>query len=97
MIRNTPKNKVIPSVKHDMAKRIMGGKLLSSPPKTPRQKPEHGGTIVWGSRHSPSRPNTQNLTMKKDKHFKGGVLGQQQGQVGVGKNKVGGGWEISKS
>ncbi len=95
MIRNKPKNSVVPAMKHDMAKRMLGGKLLSSPPHTPRQKSERGGNIVWGSRHSPSKANTQNLTMRKGKAFKHGALGQQEAREGKPSSKVGGGWEIS--
>jgi hypothetical protein len=94
MIRNTPTNKTLPSVKADMAKRIMGGKLLTSPPHTPRQKSEHGGNLVWGSKHG---AKAKQMTDRKDKSFKSGAMGQQQGQTGKGQNKVGGGWEISQS
>ncbi len=92
MIRNTPKNSVVPAMKHDMAKRIMGGKLLNSPPKTPRSKPLQGGNLVAGYKHGPTG---KNLTMRKGKSFMRGAMGSQQGQVGQGKGKVGGGWEIS--
>ncbi len=93
MIRNTPKNKTLPAMKTDMAKRIMGGKLLSSPPHTPRQKPEHGGNLVWGSKHG---AKSKQMTDRKDKHFKTGAMGQQGAQTKK-QSRVGGGWEISES
>lgn len=78
-------------MKTDMAKRIMGGKLLSSPPHTPRQKPLQGGNLVAGYKHG---EKSKNLTMKKDKHFTHGALGAQESQTKK-PGKVGGGWEIS--
>ncbi len=93
MIRNTPKNSVVPAMKHDMAKRIIGGKVLTSPPYTPRQKSISGGNLVVGYKHGAKSPQ---LTDKKDKHFTHGAMGAQGSQTQK-PGKEAGGWEISNA
>ncbi len=95
MIRNTPKNSVVPAMKHDMAKRIAGPKFLEEPlgKRTPH-KSERGGKLVWGMKHG---PQTRSLTMKRDKHFTRGAMGAQESFTGKNVRKPAAGWEETQS
>lgn len=94
MIRNQPKNATLPSIKHDMAKRIIGGKYMTAPAHTPRQKSISNGNLVKGYKHGAT---SKNLTMKKDKYFKSGALGQQGSHTGKEVRKEAAGWENSQN